>query len=253
MHRGHRLWLPSGSPDGSRWNSRSSCTTRSTRPATASTASSIPRTARSTSTRTSSRTRRTACSRASISPTSRRRTAHGHAPVDWEVIGNARRGIRRPTTVGRPSLRPDRASAPTCPARVRAVRRPSEHAVHPLGLLRAALDGALPDERPQILEVTGQGMDFYAELFDQPYPFSKYDQIFVPEYNSGAMENVGCVTYNEAYLFRDNADGQPAARPRRDVPARARAHVVRQPRDDALVGRPVAQRELSPRTSATSR
>ena len=48
-------------------------------------------------------------------------------------------------------------------------------------------------------------MDFYAQLFDQPYPFSKYDQVFVPEYNSGAMENVGCVTYNEAYLFRDKA------------------------------------------------
>ena len=63
----------------------------------------------------------------------------------------------------------------------------------------------LDEQAPEILEITGQGMDFYAQLFDQPYPFSKYDQVFVPEYNSGAMENVGCVTYNEAYLFRDKA------------------------------------------------
>ena len=48
------------------------------------------------------------------------------------------------------------------------------------------------DEQPtEIFEITGQGMDFFAELFDQPYPFAKYDQVFVPEYNSGAMENVG--------------------------------------------------------------
>ena len=56
----------------------------------------------------------------------------------------------------------------------------------------------LDEQSPEIFEITSQGLDFYAELFDQPYPFAKYDQIFVPEYNSGAMENVGCVTYNEA-------------------------------------------------------
>ena len=66
----------------------------------------------------------------------------------------------------------------------------------------------LDDQAAEILEITGQGMDFYAQLFDQPYPFSKYDQLFVPEYNSGAMENVGCVTYNEAYLFRDQRHRQ---------------------------------------------
>mmetsp|Transcript_17088 Transcript_17088/g.16965 ORF Transcript_17088/g.16965 Transcript_17088/m.16965 type:complete len:690 (+) Transcript_17088:656-2725(+) len=44
---------------------------------------------------------------------------------------------------------------------------------------------------------------FYQEYFDMNYPFKKYDQVFVPEFNSGAMENVGCVTYREDYLFRD--------------------------------------------------
>ncbi|WP_018347936.1 aminopeptidase N [Longispora albida] len=53
-----------------------------------------------------------------------------------------------------------------------------------------------------VLEVTKQGFDYFLEKFDQPYPFEKYDQIFVPEYNIGAMENVGCVTINENYLFR---------------------------------------------------
>ena len=54
----------------------------------------------------------------------------------------------------------------------------------------------------EIFTVTRQGFDFFLELFDQPYPFSKYDQLFVPEYNAGAMENAGCVTILEDYVFR---------------------------------------------------
>jgi aminopeptidase N len=46
------------------------------------------------------------------------------------------------------------------------------------------------------------GLAFYENAFGVPYPFGKYDQIFVPEYNWGAMENVGAVTFNESYLFR---------------------------------------------------
>ena len=53
-----------------------------------------------------------------------------------------------------------------------------------------------------ILAVTKQGFAFFEEEFDQPYPFSKYDQIFTPEYNMGAMENAGCVTIVEQYVFR---------------------------------------------------
>jgi aminopeptidase N len=68
---------------------------------------------------------------------------------------------------------------------------------------RRSMERYLADQAAEIFEITGQGLDFYADLFSQPYPFAKYDQVFVPEYNSGAMENVGCVTYNEAYLFRD--------------------------------------------------
>ncbi|MFI5616672.1 aminopeptidase N [Streptomyces sp. NPDC051567] len=50
--------------------------------------------------------------------------------------------------------------------------------------------------------VTKQGFDFFHEHFDYPYPFGKYDQAFVPEYNLGAMENPGMVTFREEYIFR---------------------------------------------------
>ncbi|MEU1282443.1 aminopeptidase N [Streptomyces sp. NPDC005805] len=50
--------------------------------------------------------------------------------------------------------------------------------------------------------VTKQGLDFFHEHFDYPYPFGKYDQAFVPEYNIGAMENPGMVTFREEFVFR---------------------------------------------------
>ncbi|MET8722756.1 aminopeptidase N [Streptomyces misionensis] len=50
--------------------------------------------------------------------------------------------------------------------------------------------------------ITKQGLDFFHEHFDYPYPFGKYDQAFVPEYNLGAMENPGLVTFREEYVFR---------------------------------------------------
>ncbi|MCA1223344.1 aminopeptidase N [Streptomyces sp. 8L] len=53
-----------------------------------------------------------------------------------------------------------------------------------------------------IFLVTKQGLDFFHEHFDFPYPFGKYDQAFVPEYNLGAMENPGLVTFREEYIYR---------------------------------------------------
>ena len=44
-----------------------------------------------------------------------------------------------------------------------------------------------------VFELTRQGFEFYEEQFKTPYPFEKYDQLFVPEFNAGAMENTGCV------------------------------------------------------------
>jgi len=56
-----------------------------------------------------------------------------------------------------------------------------------------------PDE---IFEVTRQGLDYFEERFGYPYVFGKYDQLFVPEFSAGAMENAGCVTFTEQYVFR---------------------------------------------------
>ncbi|SNV21974.1 Aminopeptidase N [Dermatophilus congolensis] len=53
-----------------------------------------------------------------------------------------------------------------------------------------------------IFDITKRGFDYYEKEFDLAYPFDKYDQIFTPEYNFGAMENVGAVTFNEMYVFR---------------------------------------------------
>jgi aminopeptidase N len=53
-----------------------------------------------------------------------------------------------------------------------------------------------------IFEKTRQGFEFYEKQFDVPYPFDKYDQLFVPEFNAGAMENAGAVTFTETYVFR---------------------------------------------------
>ncbi|MEQ4205651.1 aminopeptidase N [Actinopolymorpha sp. B17G11] len=54
----------------------------------------------------------------------------------------------------------------------------------------------------EIFDVTKRGFAFFEEQFDYAYPFEKYDQLFVPEYNMGAMENAGCVTIRDEYVFR---------------------------------------------------
>ncbi|MFE9018862.1 aminopeptidase N [Streptomyces sp. NPDC007808] len=53
-----------------------------------------------------------------------------------------------------------------------------------------------------IFEVTRQGFEWFQEKFDYAYPFTKYDQLFVPEFNAGAMENAGAVTIRDQYVFR---------------------------------------------------
>lgn len=54
----------------------------------------------------------------------------------------------------------------------------------------------------RMLTTTQNGFDIYEEYFGHEYPFDKYDQLFLPEYNMGAMENAGCVTLRDDYLFR---------------------------------------------------
>jgi aminopeptidase N len=71
----------------------------------------------------------------------------------------------------------------------------------PLGVFaRASLAPFL--DADYVFEKTKQGFAFYEEKFGVPYPFAKYDQLFVPEFNAGAMENAGAVTFAETYVFR---------------------------------------------------
>jgi aminopeptidase N len=71
----------------------------------------------------------------------------------------------------------------------------------PLGILcrRSVVQHLDADD---ILEVTKQGFGFFEAAFEMAYPFGKYDQVFVPEFNMGAMENAGAVTLRDEYLFR---------------------------------------------------
>ena len=73
--------------------------------------------------------------------------------------------------------------------------------VIPLGVFSRASLSAFMDA-DYVFEKTRQGFEFYEKAFDQPYPFEKYDQLFVPEFNAGAMENAGAVTFTESYVFR---------------------------------------------------
>jgi aminopeptidase N len=57
----------------------------------------------------------------------------------------------------------------------------------------------------ELFRLTKQGLEFFNGLFDYPYPWGKYDQAFVPEYNLGAMENPGLVTFTENYVFTSRA------------------------------------------------
>ncbi|GHF62471.1 aminopeptidase N [Amycolatopsis bartoniae] len=76
-----------------------------------------------------------------------------------------------------------------------------EHGTIPLGIYcRASLAEHMDADR--LFTETKQGFGFYHKAFATPYPFAKYDQLFVPEFNAGAMENAGAVTFLEDYVFR---------------------------------------------------
>ena len=72
---------------------------------------------------------------------------------------------------------------------------------YPLAIfVRPSLSQYLDHE--EIFEVTKQGFKWFEDKFQIGYPFKKYDQVFVPEFNAGAMENVGCVTFRDEFIFR---------------------------------------------------
>jgi len=127
-----------------------------------------------------------------------------HAPRDWVVVSNS--AVTSRPAAGEAGtwkfLETPRMS--TYITALVAGPYASVHDEHdgiPLGLYcRASLLEHLDAE--QLFAVTKQGFDFYHEVFDYRYPFGKYDQLFVPEFNAGAMENAGAVTILEDYVFR---------------------------------------------------
>jgi aminopeptidase N len=79
----------------------------------------------------------------------------------------------------------------------------TEHRGLPFGLhCRRSLAPYLDADADEILDVTRACFDRYHEKFDEPYPFDSYDQAFVPEFNAGAMENPGLVTFRDEFVYR---------------------------------------------------
>jgi aminopeptidase N len=78
-----------------------------------------------------------------------------------------------------------------------------KHGAIPLGhYCRQSLKEYLERDVYDMFTITKQGFEFFEDAFGYPYPFGKYDQLYVPEYNMGAMENAGCVTFRDEYLPR---------------------------------------------------
>jgi len=123
------------------------------------------------------------------------------APAAWTVIGNGR---ARRAGAGRWELA---VTPPISPYLVTLVAGPyhsigAEHHGLPFGLhARQSLAGRLDREAPEILAVTRACFDRYRQIFTEPFPFDSYDQAFVPELEAGAMENPGCVTFRDEFLF----------------------------------------------------
>jgi aminopeptidase N len=131
------------------------------------------------------------------------------APPSWTVISNGRTLERLETAAGdgSPATRWLFEPTPVMSTYITALVAGPYHEVRDhhdgidLGLYcRASLAEHL--DPGELFEITKQGFDFYHRVFDYRYPFGKYDQLFVPEFNAGAMENAGCVTFLEEYVFR---------------------------------------------------
>ncbi|WP_461029354.1 aminopeptidase N, partial [Streptomyces sparsus] len=126
------------------------------------------------------------------------------APEGWTVLGN---GVTTPVE-GSPG-RWECATTPPISTYLMAVAAGpyhsvrTEHAGLPFGLhVRRSLAEHLDADAAELLDITRRCFDRYHEIFDEPYPFDSYDQAFVPEFNSGAMENPGLVTFRDEFIHR---------------------------------------------------
>ncbi|MYV64514.1 aminopeptidase N [Streptomyces sp. SID2131] len=124
------------------------------------------------------------------------------APDDWTVLAN---GIteRQPDGTWRAAPTPLLSTYFVCVAAGPWHSVRTEHAGLPFGIhCRRSLAPHLDADADEILAVTRACYDRYHEKFDEPYPFDSYDQAFVPEFNAGAMENPGLVTFRDEFVFR---------------------------------------------------
>ncbi|WP_030858829.1 aminopeptidase N [Streptomyces sp. NRRL S-37] len=79
----------------------------------------------------------------------------------------------------------------------------TEHRGLPFGIhCRRSLAPYLDTDADELLDITRACFDRYHEKFEEPYPFDSYDQAFVPEFNAGAMENPGLVTFRDEFVYR---------------------------------------------------
>ena len=193
------------------------------------------------------------CSPSSTSPTSRRRSRFTvTAPAHWQVVSNSpdaaspepARRRRRDL-----ALRADAAAVPYVTALVAGPYHVERGELTSRGRPDDPARRVLPRARwPSTWTPTtsstspGPGFAFFEQPFDLPYPFAKYDQLFVPEFNAGrdGERRRGDLPRGLRLPLQGARGDRRAARA--DDPARARAHVVRRPRHHALVGRPVAER-----------
>ncbi|MET0965346.1 MAG: aminopeptidase N, partial [Nakamurella sp.] len=127
------------------------------------------------------------------------------APADWQVVSNGGTSSTEPGPGGAIVHRFDTTKPMS--TYVTALIAGPYHVVrdHHDGIdlaifCRSTLAEHLDADR--LFAETKQGFDFYHSAFALRYPFGKYDQLFVPEFNAGAMENAGAVTFREEYVFR---------------------------------------------------
>jgi aminopeptidase N len=154
-------------------------------------------------------------------------TFHVMAPSGWEVASNGVEASRTPVTGDPDASRWDFVATRPISTYITTVLagpyyKAQDH-------WSAMLDDGTPLEVPlalycrasmaesfdtaELFRLTKNGLDFFTKLFDDPYPWGKYDQAFVPEYNLGAMENPGLVTFTDSYVYTSRAtDSQYQAR-----------------------------------------
>ena len=142
-------------------------------------------------------------------------TFHVIAPPSWVVFSN---GVEvGATPAGNDAVRHDFTATPPLSSYITAVvagpwavidggtwsggASDGGHVELPLRLAcRRTLARYL--DADDVVEVTRAGLDFFHERYGVTFPWGSYDQIYVPEYNLGAMENPGCITFNESYISR---------------------------------------------------